>query len=120
MKRRGRTMSSFRRGKAYVGDSIGDDTIVINIESGTYYSLAKPAGDAWAVASKEFAPLPSELLEAAFALAEEGILERRGPVDHALSSSSVGSFFTKYTDMADILQADPIHDVDKDGWPTLR
>jgi len=114
-------MFSFRRGKAYVGDSIGDDTIVINIENGTYYSLGKSAGEAWNATGKEDVSLPDDLVEAAVALSDEGILEFSGDISAATTStSSSESFFTKYTDMADILQADPIHDVDKDGWPTLR
>lgn len=111
---------AFRRNKAFVGDSIGTDTIVINIHTGTYYSLEPAAGEVWNLVGTADTVLPEPLLPPAIALAVEGILESGGEQSVMTSGSSEAIFFKKYTDMADILMADPIHDVDKDGWPSLR
>ena len=112
--------STFRRSKAFVGDSIGNDTIVINIETGTYYSLEPAAGEVWNLVGTAETALPEALVQPAIALVREGILEVAGEDTPSANESSEEVFFKKYTDMADILMADPIHDVDKDGWPALR
>lgn len=108
------------RSKSFVGDSIGDDTIVVNIVDGTYYSLTPQAGRVWALASETPQAIAEELHPVAAVLAHENIIEvTDGDLGHTplLDPADV---FAKYTDMADILMADPIHDVDDDGWPSLR
>jgi hypothetical protein len=110
----------FRRSKSHVGDSIGDDTIVVNILNGTYYSLTSDASQVWQTVNETPSPLPTELHGPAFVLSQEGIID---VVEGSLAGQSglkAEDFFTKYSDMADILMADPIHDVDDDGWPILR
>jgi hypothetical protein len=109
-----------RRSKSFVGDSIGDVTIVVNIVDGTYYSLTPQGGRVWALASETPQMLAEDLFGTAAILARETIIE---VTDGDLTQTPLpepADVFAKYTDMADILMADPIHDVDDDGWPTLR
>lgn len=102
-----------------IGDSIGGDTIVINTESGAYYSLTEVAGRLWQEAESGSISCSSGEMPVLLALASEGILEN---VEHTepQSAPNPGEAFVKYTEMADILLADPIHEVDEDGWPKIR
>lgn len=108
------------RSQEFIGDVIGDDTIVINVNTGTYYSLGQPAGQLWLLTSADPVEVPTALLPAAYALLNEGLLLTASLRSTKEGTEQQGEFFKKYTDMADILKADPIHDVDEDGWPTLR
>ena len=99
-----------------VSDTIGADTIVININSGAYYALSDTGANVWreVVAGREVDAGHSDHVQA---LIDEGLLVAEAPV----SAQSVASeiLFTKYTDMEDLLIADPIHEVGPDGWPQL-
>jgi hypothetical protein len=102
-----------------IGDSIGGDTIVINTESGAYYSLTEVAGRLWDEAETGSVSCAPGEMPVLLALAAEGILEK---VEHTepQGAAKPGDAFVKYTEMADILLADPIHEVDEDGWPKIR
>jgi hypothetical protein len=108
-----------RRSKNHIGDQIGDDTIVINTQTGAYYSLTPAAGALWAATDGRELAVDSEAAPVALALITEGILESENgapsvaPIETELA-------YVKYTEMADILLADPIHEVDEDGWPKIR
>jgi hypothetical protein len=102
-----------------VSDTIGHDTIVINIKSGAYYALTESGAKTWAdVQNGEVSP---EGLVAVSVFVKEGLLEFDGALPE-LGESSVSSsdLFEKYTDMESLLLADPIHEVDEQGWPKLK
>jgi hypothetical protein len=119
---------SARQSRDFIGDTIGDDTILINLKTGAYYSLTSLAGSVWAKVdrdSSEFSPEEFAILQIMIA---EGIfvaesianpesapaaLSNLAPVDSSAA-------FVKYTEMSELLLADPIHEVDEDGWPKLR
>ena len=108
------------RSPQYVGDTVGDDTILIDTVTGAYFSLTAGAGKLWRESGQEGVEVPVELTDAATVLVREGILQvTQGTVapGHELDDDVA---FTKYTDMSDILLADPIHDVDEQGWPVVR
>ena len=109
-------MTKFEQSKIAISDTVGTDTIVINIDSGAYYSLTPLGAQAWtaAVAGQELA---GDVLGAAQALCVEGLLSCEGSCAAAISSELV---FEKYTDMESLLIADPIHEVDEQGWPKLK
>lgn len=111
---------SVTRAKPFVGDTIGEDTIVINIETGSYYSLTPSGGQVWALSGPAPAEVPAELQPSAWSLVSEGIITLAEGSGKISDSGAAEPAFTKYTDMSDILLADPIHDVDDEGWPKLR
>jgi hypothetical protein len=106
------------RGKTFIGDRIGDDTIVINTETGAYYSLTPAAGNVWANTENGQTSVPRDDWSVAKIMVLEGILV--SPVNpHEAETGDASIAFVKYTEMADILLADPIHEVDSEGWPKL-
>lgn len=109
-------MPVFSQSKVAISDTIGTDTIVINIDSGAYYSLTPAGAKAWSTAVSG-AELAGEELKAAQTLCSEGLLQSEGPCVAGLDPSLV---FEKYTDMESLLIADPIHEVDEQGWPKLK
>lgn len=113
-------IATVRRAKTFVGDTIGNDTIVINIETGAYYSLSSDAGKLWNLCEAGSHNCPSGLEDVAAQLVAEGILSIEAGDLPDGTGASFDPAFVKYTDMSDILLADPIHDVDDEGWPKLR
>lgn len=124
-------------------DRMQDEVIIINITSGAYYSGSGPAADCWTLLSTgasieeaaqtladeygaELADVYKDLEAAAEKLAACGllsILEAGGSVVAEVELPAVersawsSPTFDEYTDMWDLLQADPIHDVGEAGWP---
>lgn len=109
-------MQTFQQAKVAISDTIGTDTIVINIDSGAYYSLTELGAKAWAnaVAGKS---LEGAELAAAQTLCAEGLLHCD---EQCAAGVEPGLVFEKYTDMESLLIADPIHEVDEQGWPKLK
>jgi hypothetical protein len=133
-----------------VHETIDGETIVINLDKGTYYSLNGSAATLWTLLEQE--PTVREMIEKAAlifsdfdqecqkkvedftaALFEEelivvgqssGIVASEQPMA-AQFESMEGALFSppvlsKYSDMQDLLLLDPIHDVDDSGWPTAK
>ncbi len=102
-----------------VSDTIGEDTIVINIKSGAYYSLTEPGSKIWA--DVQNGEVSSDALGAVSVFVKEGLLEVDGPLPESGDSTlPTSDLFEKYTDMESLLLADPIHEVDEQGWPKLK
>jgi hypothetical protein len=126
-------------------DDFTHEVVVINIENGSYFSLKGTAVDLWRgiAAGKPMSSLLEELAHTyamnAPALGavrsffntcvEDGLITMDDDADWALRerepSSNGGSTFPdpvikKFTNMQDILLLDPIHDVDKSGWPNIQ
>lgn len=109
-------MQNFSQAKIAISDTIGNDTIVINIDTGAYYSLTPLGASAWAavVAGSELGEAEAA---AAQTLCVEGLLQATRPCEMGTPAELV---FEKYTDMESLLIADPIHEVDEQGWPKLK
>lgn len=116
------------------------EAILIQFETGHYYSLKETAAQVWASLTAgatvgeiiaTFQNATTEVAESIQSflarLAEEGILS---PVDDgeaatrtetALPAPDSVAFaplvFEKYNDMQQLLLSDPIHEVDDRGWP---
>lgn len=108
-----------RRGKAFVGDTVDGDTIVVNIDTGVFYSLTTPAGELWDRAAEAGFTVSTEPEETLVALLVEGILQAEPAAQFPEQVESTVAF-ERYEEMADILRADPIHEVGEDGWPVLK
>jgi Coenzyme PQQ synthesis protein D (PqqD) len=124
-------------------ERLQDEVIIINAASGAYYSGSGNAADIWTLivqgASVEEA---ANILARAYSCDEQtalgdvktcvgSLLERaiiqEGPsgspamaeftLPQAVRAGWVTPAFDEYTDMWDLIQLDPIHDVGDAGWP---
>jgi hypothetical protein len=124
-------------------ETVDEETIIVNLESGCYYDLNHTGGRllealaagadaeaATALVAAAYGVEPDDLSEDAGALLErllaEGILAAaNGDGPPAASASEAGPAtrpfeaprLGKYTDMQELLLLDPIHEVDETGWP---
>lgn len=131
-------------GPHVISETVGGETIVVNLTSGHYFSLEGTAVDVWqglergdAVESivlelesryeaqyEEIGAAVEKLLHDFFG-AELIVAEGNGAVEPRLSPSQdsgqrapfVTPSFTTFTDMQDIILLDPVHEVDARGWP---
>jgi Coenzyme PQQ synthesis protein D (PqqD) len=128
-----------------VDDTIEGEVIVIDLESGTYYSLRSTAADIWhrikegageaaigdslarryTATSDEISSGVARLLDE---LAAERLIEETAeePTPTELPSLApapdgrtpfVAPVLEKHTDMQDLILLDPVHDVTEAGWP---
>lgn len=131
-----------------VSEVIDGEAIIVNLEKGLYYSLAKVGGEIWdaiqgGATEQEiadalvgrYAAEPSEVQGAVAALIhqlkqEEIIVEDTGTDGNGYVFPSRSQdadrpafeppVLQKYTDMEEILMLDPIHEVDETGWPSAK
>jgi hypothetical protein len=131
-------------GPAVTHEVVDDEAVIINLETGNYYSLAVAGAEIWIMLAahtpigaiidhlaRRYACARSELELAVLGLVAE--LEREqliSAVDSHAASDPVGLSMTtgaprpfrapvlqKFTDMQELLLLDPIHEVDERGWP---
>ena len=128
-------------------ETIDDEVIVIDLNTGSYYSLRASGAAIWhalerglpddriadVVAARydgdrgEIAAAVSELLRQ---LSEEGLIESsNGAGDAPLAETPASAedgrprerfqppVLEKHTDMQDLILLDPVHEVDARGWP---
>jgi hypothetical protein len=131
-----------------VHQTIDGEVVIINLDSGCYYSLENVAADVWTAVEmgaslaeaaemlgKHYAVAPDTITAAletfVGSLYDESLLvEAPGAaapasLDGAIMVSRRGAAFQppalrKYTDMQDLLLIDPIHEVDDLGWPGVK
>ena len=127
-----------------IAESVDGEVLIINLESGAYYSAAGSGEEIWALLSsgcsvaetvehlalrygasaRPAAEAAVERLASEF-LAEQLIVPARGdsaapPVAAPSGAAFADPVLQKYTDMEDLLLLDPIHEVSEEGWPTMR
>jgi hypothetical protein len=130
-----------------ISEVIDGEAVIVNLETGAYYSIQGAGSLIWELIetgasaadmlarlvdqyASSSAEIRSPLLSFLNELREEGLIEFVSPVDDLFSNipaSGVGAaggvklfdrpMLAKYTDMADLLLLDPIHEVDETGWP---
>lgn len=135
-----------------IHETIDYEVVIIEFESGNYYSLDKAGADVWGFI--ESGATVGEIIERIVnryqgigaemeysvnqlivKLQQEGLIvpdAGGGPEfnqDHADRVESVpeterptfeAPVLHKYTDMQDLIMLDPIHEVDEEGWPSVR
>jgi hypothetical protein len=125
-----------------IAETIDGETILVNLATGSYYSLEGAGPEVWSrlvaglppgVVSEECARIfdaaPGEI-EAAVArliddLRAEQIIVESPSVARELPPTGppskrepfVAPTLKKFTDMQDIILLDPVHEVDARGWP---
>lgn len=119
----------------------GDEVVVLDMNTGTYFSLRESAVDVWslidrnasaagiaeAMAARYDAPperiatavdaLISELAEAELVVADPSLDPGDAPTEAAERAAFIPPQIERFTDMQDLLLLDPIHEVDDTGWP---
>lgn len=127
-----------------VAEIFGDEVVIVNLESGIYYSLRGTSAQVWirlqngyslTEAIDELSSMydgsPAEIAELAEAFTRELInhqlikISSNGTERIPADSNLPRSLFTKpvieiFSDMQDILLLDPVHDVDPEGWPVTK
>lgn len=124
-----------------VHETIDGEVIVIDLATGTYFSLQGGAANVWKLIGGGYSPLlMATALAAAYPESDESIRARldtflkelkseelvvdatdqSSPPTIAVEISVSGAFtphLEKHTDMAELILLDPVHEVDSMGWP---
>ncbi len=130
-----------------VHERFGDESVIVNLDSGSYYSAQGTADFVWALVADgasesqildrmttRFTGDRDEIIrtvtEFLTHLASENLVEpvasgangTASPetVDAKTGQTFVAPILQKYTDMEELLRLDPIHEVDEVGWPVVR
>lgn len=129
-----------------VHETIDNEVIIINLDTGTYYSLVETGLDVWqAIEQGVSRPAMDETLARLYdadpsqvstaldefigqLLSEEIVVTTSGEANGQTSWHSQparpGPFtpptLARYTNMSDLLLLDPIHDVNEQGWPNRK
>jgi hypothetical protein len=122
-----------------VSEIIDEEAILINMVTGSYYSLESSACDVWKLLQKgstdvdtlvqyfdgDSTKIRAELQSFLDELCNENLTQRIEPVTSNVPSACGKLTFSvltlnKYTDMENLLLMDPIHDVSEQGWPSRQ
>lgn len=106
-----------------IGETLDGEAIIINLETGSYYSMNPSGSILWtAISNRQPIDITNkevvdfiELLKK-----EELILEDPQESPAPVATVTETPTLEKYVDMQEMLLADPIHDVDTAGWPKLK
>jgi hypothetical protein len=139
------TATEFRiSGPPIIHETLDGEVIVINLESGTYYSLQGVGAEVWnalasptsldsiagrlaaqhaldaQAAAGAVAALLGQLLDEGLIASIDGGRPASAP-DHVAArlpeTLREGLVLHRYSDVAELLMLDPVHDVDDVGWP---
>jgi hypothetical protein len=127
-----------------ISETVGGETIIVNLASGHYFSLQGSAVDVWQGIERgesaetivlqleqrceagdgEISAAVQKLLDD-FVAAELLVAESNGAVGAPVAVTQeaaervpfVAPSFNTFTDMQDIILLDPVHEVDTRGWP---
>lgn len=128
-------MNSYTINESAVSHELIDgEVIVIHFASGNYYSLTGTAAVLWSAlkqqaSTAELAKLftsPNETEIQTFLdelVVEELLLRSEDPAVFGVNNPPVAYAtpeLNKYTDMQQLLLADPLHEVDDAGWPHTK
>lgn len=131
--------------KNIISDVFGEEVVLVNLQSGVYYSLRGSAAQIWIRLSNQYsAPeiikdllkvyqvteldLVSDICEFVAQLVELKIIKLASdttckPIEFIASSMLINytsPVVETFSDMQEILLLDPVHDVDKAGWPISK
>lgn len=126
-----------------VHESIDGEVIVIDLATGTYFSLQGGAADVWALIAagqstqdmvttlagaynqdqgsveSQLEPFLAELKSESLVVAAVDGEVAQSTVPNLNASGTFSVRLDKHTDMTELILLDPVHDVDSVGWPNL-
>ena len=128
-----------------LSDVFGEEVVLVNLESGVYYSLKYSAAQIWIRLINQYSPtevfadliqiyqvdendLISDINLFITQLLEDKIIKIASETEKkSIEFNSKGILVTytspvveTFSDMQEILLLDPVHDVDKAGWPISK
>ncbi|MGH7244434.1 MAG: PqqD family protein [Phycisphaerales bacterium] len=134
------TSPRFRSHPKVVHQTIDGEAILIHMENGNYFSLQESSSVAWTILSDgcSAAELVARLRQVCTGCPDGGLeqdvaafIEELRKEDLIVEGDGAGIpvilisvpytplAFQKFSDMQDLLLADPIHEVSEAGWPML-
>lgn len=129
---------------AVLSETVDGEAIIVNLDTGAYYSLTGTGAEIWDLLQEgvsletllswikgHYTGEPQQIAAGVTALIEELLAEQLlapGAAPEALADSPanpapgdhppfIAPVLEKFTDMAELLLLDPIHEVDAEGWP---
>lgn len=129
---------------AVLSETVDGEAIIVNLDSGAYYSLLGIGAEIWGLleegaslgtllswVGEHYAGTPQQIAAGVTALIEELLAEQllapgtaSGTVPDPTATPLpadrppfINPELEKFTDMAELLLLDPIHEVDAEGWP---
>jgi len=142
------TVEQFRLNEpTIVHEAVDGEVVIINLESGAYYSLNKVGADVWEglaagasvdgllrLVGERYEASPAaiagevhrllDVLQQEQLIVPDGSGAATASVPRAAEGSPKALFepctLQKHTDVADLLLLDPVHDVDEPGWPIRK
>lgn len=111
-------ISTYELAPTVIWDTLDEEGVAINTESGAYYALTTRAS---AIFTAVTTGLPHSDLAGCAQLVQEGLMVLVPGEALPCSAEPVAAseLFERFTDIADLLLSDPIHHVDERGWPVL-
>lgn len=109
--------------KNAISETLDNETIIINIDTGSYYSLNQDGTALWkAIGDGKAIPLENSTVSAFVAtLLSQGLIQETEQVGMLAESATFEAPAVDiYTDMQEMILTDPIHDVDTTGWPKRK
>ncbi len=127
-----------------VHETFDGEVIIINLDTGTYYSLAEAGLDVWrgveqgvsrevlvdtlaqhyvadrAAVGSAVSQLLDELVAEEIVVLQPAVGDPDGPLQLDAPPEArpfAPPTLSRFTNMSDLLLLDPIHDVDEHGWP---
>lgn len=128
-----------------VHETIDGETVIVNLESGNYYSLRYTGVDVWnyieggagyeeisdylnSQYSADSEKIKKAVRDLLIMFQQEGLVkissEKGTASEYSPPAPSIDSgsefkapIFEKYTDMQQLLLLDPVHEVSEEGWP---
>lgn len=134
-------MAEYRIGSKITHELLEGEVIAIHFDTGAYYSLRGSAARIWEclAASAGNAPAIAATFEGDASevgnavdvflrsLAEEGLIDEQSASSESVELDDTVAklpfetpVFERFEDMRDLLLADPIHEVDDEGWPHVK
>jgi len=115
-------------GPDVISEEMDDETVIINLESGCYYSLNAAATKIWeAVLSKMAIEASGAVSDVIAVMLEEKLIRKtefaavtRGTFVPDMSEGGPVPVIEKHSDIKEMLILDPIHEVEDLGWPNKK
>jgi len=128
-----------------ISDVFGDEVVLVNLELGIYYSLRGSATPIWIRLYNQYSPseILADLIQV-YQVAEQDLLAdinqfftrllelkiienstatEKKTIDFVATENLIdyaSPVLETFSDMQEILLLDPVHDVDKSGWPISK